>query len=198
MATETPERPTERCQEKTSAPNPSNQTASPSHLRRTSTLNHNGHWYVVAYTDGSAFNTHCRYMARAGWSVWYADKSPYNTYDGLAIALQTTYRGEPVAILHIFQTAGAPTQIKCDCKSVVDLANNILNDEELDVAELTDGDLWQKLQIPATYNRTIERTSFASRGSPATAMKTAPNANARWKVGQSTTSRYMATAKPTP
>ena len=26
--------------------------------------------YVIVYTDGSAFNTHCRYLARAGWAVW--------------------------------------------------------------------------------------------------------------------------------
>ena len=60
-------------------------------------------------------------MARAGWSVWYANDSPYNVYDGLTGPLQTSYRGELRAILHIFQTAGTPTWIKCDCKSVVDL-----------------------------------------------------------------------------
>ena len=36
---------------------------------------------------------------------------------------------------------------------MVDLANNILNDEALDVAELTDGDLWQKLQILSSHQR---------------------------------------------
>ena len=86
--------------------------------------------YVIVCTGGSAFFIHCRYMARAGWSVWYADNSPYNAYDGLTSALQTSYRGELRAILHIFQTAGTATWIKCDCKSVVDLTNSILDNEE--------------------------------------------------------------------
>ena len=71
----------------------------------------------------------------------------------LTSALQTSYRGELCAILHMFQTAGTPTWIKCDCKSVVDLTNSILAGEELDVAELTDGDLRQKLRILAASHR---------------------------------------------
>ena len=36
---------------------------------------------------------------------------------------------------------------------MVDLTNSVLNNEELDVAELTDGDLWQRVQTLAAHQR---------------------------------------------
>ena len=95
-------------------------------------------------------HTHCRYLARAGWAVWYAEDSQFNTHGGLTGPLHISYRGELRAILHAFQTAGIPTWTKSDCKAEVDLVSVILRQEDIDTAELTDGDLWQKLQILST------------------------------------------------
>ena len=67
--------------------------------------------------------------------------------------LHTSYRGELRAILHVFPTAGTPTWIKSDCKAVVDMVNSILNQEDIDTAELTDSDLWQLLLILSTGQR---------------------------------------------
>ena len=84
------------------------------------------------YTDGSALNTSDRLTARAGFGVWYSALSLHNGIEKLAGPVQTSYKAEARALLQVVRTAGVPTCIMCDCLSVVNLFNAILNDAEQD------------------------------------------------------------------
>ena len=106
---------------------------------------HLGNWYLVAYTDGSAHNPENRLTSRAGWAVWYSANSPYNIHAPLCGLVQTSYKAEARALLHIVRTAGCPTLIKCDCLSVVNTFNSILNDADYSVEGCADGDVWRAI-----------------------------------------------------
>ena len=73
---------------------------------------HDGWWYMVAYTDGSAHNPEHRLTSRAGWAVWYGSDSPYNVSAPLCGLVQTSYKAEARALLQVVRTAGFPTVIK--------------------------------------------------------------------------------------
>lgn len=104
-------------------------------------------WRIVAYTDGSAFDPTCKYMARAGWGVYYAADHPHSAHDHLYGPIQTSYRAEVRAILHVVRTSANPTNIKCECLSVVTIFNKILKGVEVNTGELSDGDLWSSIKI---------------------------------------------------
>ena len=73
--------------------------------------------FRLVYTDGSALNNSDRLTARAGFGVWYSALSPYNGIEKLAGPVQTSYKAEARALLHVVRTAGVPTCIMRDCLS---------------------------------------------------------------------------------
>ena len=102
--------------------------------------------FLLVYTDGSALNTSDRLTARAGFGVWYSELSPHNGIEKLAGPVQTSYKAEARALLHVVRTAGVPTCIMCDCLSVVNLFNAILNDSEQELEKCADGELWKVIR----------------------------------------------------
>ena len=71
-------------------------------------------WRIMVYTDGSAFDPTCKYMARAGWGVYYSPGHACNTYNHIYGPIQTSYRAEVRAVLHVLRTSANPAIIYCD------------------------------------------------------------------------------------
>ena len=65
----------------------------------------------------------------------------HNCIEQLAGPVQTSYKAEAGALLHVVRTAGVPTCIMCDCLSVVNLFSAILNASEQDLEKCADGEL---------------------------------------------------------
>ena len=59
--------------------------------------------------------------------------------------VQTSYRAELRAILHVVRTAIDPVVVMCDCKSVVDTYNNAARGDMVDPKKLNDDDLWKQI-----------------------------------------------------
>ena len=99
-------------------------------------------WRIRVFTDGSAFDPTCKYMARAGWGVYYTADHPCNAHGHIFGPIQTSYRAEVRAVIHVLRTAVNPTIIYCDCLSVVNIVQQILANNATDVGNFADGDLW--------------------------------------------------------
>ena len=78
--------------------------------------------------------------------MWYSALSPYNGIEKLAGPVQTSYKAEARALLHVVRTAGVPTCIMCDCLSAVNLFNSMLMDTEQDLDKCADGELWKVIR----------------------------------------------------
>ena len=64
-------------------------------------------WYKV-YTDVSGFNGTQREIARAGWGAYFGKGSSANIADKLYGSVQTSYRAELRALLHVVRTTEVP------------------------------------------------------------------------------------------
>ena len=91
--------------------------------------------YAYVYTDGSC-------MHGAGWGLYFAEGCPLNCKSMLHGAVQTSYRAEVRALLHVVRTSIIPTVIMIDCKSVVNIINGYLEDRTRPTQELQEQDLW--------------------------------------------------------
>ena len=99
--------------------------------------------YLLAFTDGSASNGTHKYLARAGWGVNYGHNPKLNTNAPLKGPIQTSYRAEIRAVLHVIRTAVVPTHVWADCKGVVDTFLEIINNDQFDPEDRSDSDLWK-------------------------------------------------------
>ena len=84
--------------------------------------------YSKIYSDGSCREGNIRSVARAGWGVFVAPSSPHNFHAPLDGPVQTSYRAELKAVLHILRHTVTPTMIMCDCQSVVNTLTRLLED----------------------------------------------------------------------
>ena len=103
-------------------------------------------WYIVVYTDGSAFNPTSKYLARAGWGVFYANDSEYNKSGPLYGPTQSSYRAEVRAILEVVRTAIHHTIIYSDCDTAVKTTNQIIKKQLRNTDDLADGDFWYAIK----------------------------------------------------
>ena len=92
-----------------------------------------------------AIHAEYKLHARTGWGVWYGEESAYNHADKLHGYVQTSYKAEARALLHVVRNAGVPTCIKCDCKPTTRIFNAILEDPNYDITKCADGELWQAI-----------------------------------------------------
>ena len=83
-----------------------------------------------------------RTNARAGFGVWYSANSNFNRQGRIVGPVQTSYKAEARAILHVLRTAGVPTCIMCDCLSVVNQVRKIIQNPQEEGNDHADGDLW--------------------------------------------------------
>ena len=67
-----------------------------------------GTTYRKVYTDGSCANCKCRFLARAGWGVFFGKDAKQNCKRPLDGPVQTSYRAEVKALYHVVLTAKAP------------------------------------------------------------------------------------------
>ena len=74
--------------------------------------------YLRAYTDGSCTDGTHREKARAGWGVYFAPAHPGNCTSRLQGPVQTSYRAEVVAVLHVVRATKEHTSIRTDCINV--------------------------------------------------------------------------------
>ncbi len=81
---------------------------------------------ILAYTDGSAVHPADPRRRRASWAVHYAKEHPWNLAGPVADEIQTAYRGELLAAVHVLKSASAPTCIVSDCLAVVETIRNEL------------------------------------------------------------------------
>ena len=93
---------------------------------KANTTTEDGRNYVKIYTDGSNQHGTYRELARAGWGVHYAEGSTHNIASMLHGPVQTSYRAEVRALLHVAQTSDVPAVIMIDCKGVVDTMNSYI------------------------------------------------------------------------
>jgi ribonuclease HI len=119
---------------------------------------HGGMYYIVVYTDGSCYNPTCKYLSRAGWGVFYAIGCQHNGSGHIYGPLQTSYRAEVRAVLEVIRTAANPTSIICDCESVVNIMQSIIQRQHIAVDDLSDSDLWRTIKdlhddAPVNYFR---------------------------------------------
>ena len=106
----------------------------------------NDYKYLLVYTDGSALHSSDRLSARAGWGVWCSEQSPFNGYEVLCGLVQTSFKAEARALLHVVRTAGVPTCFMCDCLSVVNTFNRILDNPDKELEKCADGELWEVIR----------------------------------------------------
>ena len=96
------------------------------------------------YTDGSARWTESKDTAQAGWGVYFGDSSGLNKGAPLAGPIQSSYRAELRAALHVAMTAGVNVMIMADCKAVVTQFQKILEGESVP-KDIADKDLWDQV-----------------------------------------------------
>ena len=89
-------------------------------------LNRDSHNRIIAYTDGSAYHPDDPRRRRAAWGVHYANDHPYNARGPVTSELQTVYRAELMAALHVLKTANMPTKIVTDCETVANQVHAII------------------------------------------------------------------------
>ena len=114
-----------------------------------------GTFYRKVYTDGYCMNGSFRFLARAGWGVFYGTNAQHNCKHPLDGPVQTSYRAEMKALYH----AKAPVCIMCDCKGVVNIFNHHLDGTINMQIERAEQDLWDLIfQAAGTGNsRSIAR-----------------------------------------
>lgn len=78
--------------------------------------------------------------------MWYSATSTFTRAGRLAGPVQTSFKAETRAILHVLRTAGVPTCIMCDCLTVVRQFNAILQDPLACTEDHADGELWEKMR----------------------------------------------------
>jgi ribonuclease HI len=100
--------------------------------------------YSKIYSDGSCREGNIRSVARAGWGVFVAPDSPHNFHAPLDGPVQTSYRAELNAVLHILRHTVAPTMIMCDCQSVVKTLTRLLEDGIIP-ANVQEQDIWDQI-----------------------------------------------------
>ena len=104
--------------------------------------------YIKIYTDGSCREGDIKDLARAGWGVFVAPNSPHNYAAPLDGPVQTSYRAELKAILHVLRHVINPTMIMCDCQSVVKTFTSYLEDG-VKPESIKEQDLWDQIVILA-------------------------------------------------
>ena len=120
--------------------------------------------HCKVYTDGSALHATSRELARAGWGVYYCEDSKHNIASKLHGPVQTSYRAEVRALLHVFQTAGDPVCAFVDCQGVVNTINNYTDGKYTNIDKLQESDLCKSLTLPIPCLKVISRYN----GCPAT------------------------------
>ena len=102
----------------------------------------NGRQYYRVYTDGSCLHGTNKNLARAGWGVYYHKDSEHNCHFPLNGPVQSSYRAEIKALLHVLRTSAIPTIVFCDCKSVVNIFNAYIQGSYNEHSHLIEQDLW--------------------------------------------------------
>lgn len=102
-------------------------------------------YYHKVYTDGSCFNGPNRALARAGWGVFFGKGHSANASAKLYGPVQTSYRAELRALLHVVSCTTVPTAIHIDCKSVVKVFNEYMNTKCAPSNQLRENDLWETI-----------------------------------------------------
>jgi ribonuclease HI len=108
------------------------------------TINAGGTRYTKIYTDGSCREGNMRDVARAGWGVYYAPNSPHNFAAPLNGPVQTSYRAELKAVLHVLRHTTTPTMVMCDCQAVVNTLTAYLEDGTMP-NNLQEQDVWDDI-----------------------------------------------------
>ena len=76
------------------------------------------------------------------------DPTHHTTSAHLSVALcEFSHKAKARALLQVVRTAVFPTIIKCDCLSVVNTFNGILNDSDYNLESCADGDMWRAIAI---------------------------------------------------
>ena len=97
------------------------------------------------FTDGSNQNGTSRELARAGWGVFYANCSSHNTASKLHGPVQTPYRAELRALLHVVKTASDRVLVMCHCKSVVNTFQDYRLHGRRRCGKLQEEDSWEQI-----------------------------------------------------
>ena len=103
------------------------------------------HNYSRVYTDGSCLNGTSKTLARAGWGVFFGKDSTHNVSSLLHGPVQTSFRAEVRALLHVISIATERCLIMVDCKSVVTISNEIMEKRTLPNKPLHENDLWEEI-----------------------------------------------------
>lgn len=113
-------------------------------------------FYAHVYTDGSCLNGTDRLLAWTGWGVYFAEGPAMNCKSMLHGPVQSSYRAEVRALLHVVRSSVARTVIMIDCKSVLDMINCFLKSRKWPATELQEQDLWDDIfgfceKLPENY-----------------------------------------------
>ena len=120
---------------------------------------HNGEWFAVVYTDGSLYDAQSDAFCRAGWGAYYGEAHPANAKGPLLSRKPTTFRAELRAVYHVFQHVAVDSLVRCDCKGVVTLVDNILNGDGYD-AKHNDADLLEAIQTTVSNVHKLDASPF--------------------------------------
>ena len=101
--------------------------------------------YTKVYTDGSALNGGSRELARAGWGAYFGDKSAFNFSAKLYGPVQSSYRADLRALLHVVRTATSPVCMMIDCQGVVNMFNDFMSTKVRPERAIRDQDLWDQV-----------------------------------------------------
>jgi len=104
-----------------------------------------GYWWYKVYTDGSNQNGTSRELARAGWGVYFAKDSRHNIASKLHGPVQTSYRAELRALLHVVATTSDKVLVMIDCKSVVNTFLHYRLHGRPRCGKLQEEDLWNRI-----------------------------------------------------
>ena len=103
--------------------------------------------YHKVFTDGSCKFGTKREMARAGFGFHFAPEHPLNCAFPLDGPVQSSYRAEVKAILHVVRICAAPTVIMCDCQGVVGEFNRLIAGDAVPSKKRKEQDLWDQISI---------------------------------------------------
>ena len=114
--------------------------------------------FARVYTDGSANGTMQRATARAGWGVCWGQGHPQNACALLAGPVQSSYRAEVRAILHVVPRAACKVRIRCDCKGVVSFFQKVIDGDTSDILRWPEADLWMAIRdaLPVNPRLTLD------------------------------------------
>ena len=102
--------------------------------------------YAKVYTDGSCHEGDNPDVARAGWGTFFAKDSKHNFSAPLDGPVQTSYRAELKAVIHVIRKTATPTVIMCDCQSVVKTFNKFIH-SGIPSQGLREQDLWEQVYV---------------------------------------------------